>query len=97
MPAVWVFLPVLGTPILHAPVLRWNLLPALRRPLNRRLFGENKTWRGALVMNGGTVAAAVVLHRLPAYRRRLPRPVAKPTLRSSARCWASQVDGGTAQ
>ena len=77
MPAVWVFVPVLGAPILHAPVLRWNLLPALRRPLNRRLFGENKTWRGALVMNGGTVAAAVVLHRLPAYRRRLPRPVAE--------------------
>ena len=28
-------------------------------------------------MTGGTVAAALVLHRVPAYRRRLPRPVAQ--------------------
>jgi len=77
MPAVWVFLPVLGAPVVHAPVLRWDLLPALRRPISRRLFGENKTWRGALFMTGGTVAAALALYRLPAYRRRLPRPVAQ--------------------
>ena len=72
----WVFLPALGAPLAHAPVLRWNLLPTLRRPISRRLFGENKTWRGALVMTGGTVAATLALHRLPTYRRRLPEPLA---------------------
>jgi CDP-archaeol synthase len=76
MPAAWVFLPVLGAHLAHAPVLRFELAPALGRPISRRLFGANKTWRGALVMNAGTLAAALVLYRLPAYRRRLPEPVA---------------------
>jgi hypothetical protein len=44
----------------------------LKRPINERLFGANKTVRGALAMSGGTVAATVALHRLPAYRERLP-------------------------
>jgi CDP-archaeol synthase len=72
----WVFLPALGAPLAHAPVLHADLAPALKRPISRRLFGENKTWRGAVVMTGGTIAAAVVLGRVPAYRRRLPKPVA---------------------
>jgi CDP-archaeol synthase len=71
-----VFVPVLGGPLAHAPVLRWDLAPALRRPISRRWFGENKTWRGAIVMTAGPAAAAVVLARVPAYRRRLPRAVA---------------------
>jgi hypothetical protein len=74
--AGWIFLPALGAPLAHAPVLRWNLLPSLRRPIRRRLFGENKTWRGALIMTSGTVAASTALHRLPLYRQRLPEPVA---------------------
>ena len=76
MAAAWVFLPVIGAPIAHAPVLRWDLAPALRRPISARLFGQNKTWRGAMVMTAGTVAAAVALHRVPGYRRRLPDAVA---------------------
>jgi len=82
MSAAWTFLPVLGAPILHAPVLRWDLLPGLQRPISRRWFGANKTWRGALVMTVGTVGAALVLHRIPAYRRRLPPPIvaANPAL-----------------
>lgn len=72
----WVFLPALGAPLAHGPVLRADLAPSLKRPISTRLFGENKTWRGALVMNSGTVAASVALGRVPAYRRRLPGPVA---------------------
>lgn len=75
MAAAWVFLPVIGAPIAHAPVLRWDLAPMLRRPISARLFGENKTWRGAMVMTAGTVAAAIALHRVPGYRRRLPDAV----------------------
>lgn len=76
MPVAWVLLPALGGAVAHAPVLRWDLAPALRRPIGARLFGANKTWRGALVMTGGTLAATVALHRVPAYRRRLPAAVA---------------------
>jgi hypothetical protein len=71
-----VFLPVLGAPIIHAPVLRWDLAKPLKRPICRRLFGANKTWRGALFMTAGPVAAAALAWRVPAYRRRLPPAVA---------------------
>ena len=56
MPAARVFLPVLGAPFAHAPVLRFDLARMFERPISRRLSGENKTWRGALMM---TAAAAV--------------------------------------
>ncbi len=94
--AAWIFLPALGAPLAHAPVLCWDLLPGLRRPISRRLFGENKTWRGALVMTAGTVAATVILHRLPGYQRRLPQPVADTnpavlgTVIGSA-CWLGEL------
>ena len=78
----WAFLPVLGAAVAHAPVLRFDLLPWLKRPLDggrtlrgRRLLGDNKTWRGALVMSGGVIVANEVLQRVPAYRARLPEPL----------------------
>jgi hypothetical protein len=67
----WAFLPAIGGALAHAPFLRYDLAPALKRPLSERLFGANKTVRGALLMSAGTLAAAIGLHRLPAYRRRL--------------------------
>jgi CDP-2,3-bis-(O-geranylgeranyl)-sn-glycerol synthase len=76
------FLPVLGAPLAHAPVLRFDLLKPLKRPIDggrtlrgRRLLGDNKTWRGALVMLAGVEAAALALDRVPAYRKRLPPSV----------------------
>jgi CDP-2,3-bis-(O-geranylgeranyl)-sn-glycerol synthase len=80
--APWLFLPVLGAPLLHAPVLRFDLLRPLRRPIDggrtfrgRRVLGDNKTWRGAVVMFTGVTAATAALHRVDAYRARLPRDV----------------------
>jgi CDP-2,3-bis-(O-geranylgeranyl)-sn-glycerol synthase len=77
--ARWLFLPVLGAPALHAPVLRFDLLRGLKRPIDggatwrgRRILGDNKTWRGALVMTSGPVVAALGLQRFDWYRRRLP-------------------------
>jgi hypothetical protein len=74
----WAFLPALGGALAHAPLLRYDLLPSLRRPLDlgaapggTRLFGDNKTIRGALAMSGGTLAATLALHRVEPYRRRL--------------------------
>ena len=81
--AGWVFLPAAGALILHAPVLRFGLLPGLSRPIDgglelrgRRLLGDNKTWRGALVMFTGALATAVGLSRLRWFRERLPEEVA---------------------
>jgi CDP-2,3-bis-(O-geranylgeranyl)-sn-glycerol synthase len=80
--ARWLFLPVGGAWIAHAPVLRWNLFPSLNRPIDggrtfrgRRLFGDNKSWRGALVMGSGVLGATLGLHRSDWYRARLPAPV----------------------
>jgi CDP-2,3-bis-(O-geranylgeranyl)-sn-glycerol synthase len=79
MSARWVFLPVLGAPLAHAPVLRFNLWPRLARPIDggrtfrgRRLLGENKTWRGAAVMFAGVMIATIALQRSRRYRVRLP-------------------------
>lgn len=77
MRGLWVMAPVLGGAVAHAPVLRRDLLKPLKKPISRRLFGANKTWRGALMMTAGTTAATVALHKFPAYRRRLPREVAE--------------------
>lgn len=77
--ARWVFLPVLGAPALHAPVLRFDLLRGLKRPIDggrtfrgRRVLGDNKTWRGALVMTTGPTLATLALFRAGWYRARLP-------------------------
>ncbi len=73
------FLPVLGSFLLHAPVLRFNLLAGLARPLDAgailggaRVFGENKTLRGALVMGAGAFAATLALRAWPWYAAHLP-------------------------
>jgi hypothetical protein len=75
----WAFLPALGGALVHAPILRYDLLQSLKVPLDggaapggKRLLGDNKTVRGALAMAGGTFAATLALHRLDWYRRRLP-------------------------
>ena len=75
----WAFLPALGGALAHALVLRYDLLAPLRRPLDAgasvagmRLFGDNKTLRGALVMAGGTTVAAIALTRQRWFRDRLP-------------------------
>ena len=77
--ARWAYLPVLGAPVLHAPLLSLDLLERWKRPLDggatfrgRRLLGDNKTWRGAAAMSTGPVLASVLLHRRPWYRKRLP-------------------------
>src|SRR4051794_23130335 len=62
-------------PIAHGPILSLDLLRALKRPIPARAFGANKTWRGALVMGGGTLLAALALDRVPAYQARLPPEV----------------------
>lgn len=83
MSGLLVFVAVLGAPILHAPVLALDLFKPLKRPLDggatiggRRLFGDNKTWRGAIFMTAGPALAALALTRWPAFRHALPDAVA---------------------
>ena len=80
--ALLVFVPVLGSPILHAPVLKLDLFRGLKRPLDggatvrgRRLFGDNKTWRGAIVMTSGVIAATALLSLWPLYWNHVPSDV----------------------
>jgi hypothetical protein len=77
--ALWIFLPVVGAPLLHVWVLRGDLLRVLARPLDggrtfrgRRLLGNNKTWRGALFMCSGVLLATLLLSLWPWWWDRLP-------------------------
>jgi uncharacterized membrane protein YedE/YeeE len=77
-----VFVAVLGAPVLHGPVMALDLFKGLKRPLDggatiggRRVFGDNKTWRGAIFMVAGPALAAVALTRWPAFRDALPDDV----------------------
>lgn len=79
MSAVWVFLPVLGGALAHAPVLALDLLKPLKRPLDggarfrgRRVFGDNKTWRGALVIVAGVTVTTLLLSLWGWWWSRLP-------------------------
>lgn len=60
---LYLFAPLVVAAALSGLVLRYDLLPALRRPIDagrtfrgRRWFGDNKTWRGVLVAIVGCVA-----------------------------------------
>lgn len=71
--SLWLALPVILGGLTHVLVIRAGLLPRLAIPLDggvtlrgRRLFGDNKTVRGALVMIAATSAWTAVqwlLHR----------------------------------
>ena len=71
---LWLALPLIASGLVHLAVMKLDLLPALRRlPLDggrtwrgQRLFGDNKTWRGALVTIGTTTLAAWALAQLSA-------------------------------
>lgn len=80
---LWLAVPVSLCGLVHLAVLKRDWLPALRRaPLDfgatwrgRRVFGANKTWRGAVVMIGGCAAFAVVYAWLDARVLHLPTAI----------------------
>jgi len=85
--ALWIILPLLGGYVAHAPVLRFDWLRPLARPIDagasfrgKRVFGDNKTWRGALVMFGGVVAATLLLSAAPSVANHWPAPLREHTL-----------------
>jgi CDP-diglyceride synthetase len=71
---LWLAVPVIAAGLVHLAVLKLDLLPGLRRlPLDagatfrgRRLFGANKTWRGAVVTIATMALAAWAMAALNA-------------------------------
>jgi len=65
--AYWIAASVIATGILHMVVVKKDLFAALKRPLDggmslrgRRIFGDNKTCRGVVVMiAGGAILGAI--------------------------------------
>lgn len=64
---LWLSAPVILAALVHTAVIRLRLLERLKVPLDggrtfrgRRLFGDNKTWRGAVVMIAGTTTVALL-------------------------------------
>jgi len=65
--ACYLFAPLLIASSCAGVVLRFNLFAALKRPLDggavvrgRRVFGDNKTWRGLVVPVAGCVLAVAI-------------------------------------
>ena len=64
---LWLAFPVMLAAAVHIAVIKLRLLEFLKRPLDagrcvrgRRLFGDNKTWRGLVVMVGISVLGAML-------------------------------------
>jgi hypothetical protein len=65
--SLYLLSPLLAAAALSGVVLRGNLLRSLKRPIDggaalggRRIFGDNKTWRGIAVAVAGSIAWVVV-------------------------------------
>jgi hypothetical protein len=61
---LWLFAPLLVAAAVSGLVLRLDLFPGLRRPIDggrsvagRRIFGDSKTWRGVFVAVAACIAA----------------------------------------
>jgi CDP-diglyceride synthetase len=71
---LWLAIPVIASGTVHLVVLKLDLLPGLRqRPIDggacfrgRRVFGDNKTWRGAVVTIATMTITAWLLARIDA-------------------------------
>jgi len=64
---LYLFAPLIFASALSGVVLRYDLLPRLRRPIDagatwrgRRIFGDSKTWRGVVVAIFGCIVGAAV-------------------------------------
>lgn len=73
-------LPLLWGGIFHGLVMKYQLAPALTRPIDggqfwrgRRVFGDNKTWRGPLALGFGTglgqAAVAMIWQNTASFHR----------------------------
>lgn len=59
--ALYVQVPVVIGGVLHMVVVTRDYFPSLARPVNARLFGANKTWRGFVAVPLATALGALCL------------------------------------
>jgi CDP-archaeol synthase len=75
----YLFFPLLVGLALHGLCIKYNVFPFLRRPIDRgrsfrgkRVFGDNKTYRGVVVVSLGTAVGfglqSLILHRFASIR-----------------------------
>ena len=75
----YLFLPLLVGLALHGFCIKYDILPCLRRPIDRgrkfrgkRIFGDNKTYRGVVAVSFGTAIGfglqSLLLHRIASIR-----------------------------
>jgi CDP-diglyceride synthetase len=77
---LWLALPIIAAGLVHLAVMKLDLMPGLRwLPLDggrtfrgKRLFGDNKTWRGAVVTVGTMTIASWGMAQLHACCWSLP-------------------------
>lgn len=62
--ALYIQIPIVIGGVLHMVVVSKDWFPQLKIPLNKRLFGENKTWRGAIIVPVLTLFGAYCLYPL---------------------------------
>jgi CDP-diglyceride synthetase len=97
---LWLAGPVILTGFVHLLVLQHDWLPALRRaPLDfgaswrgRRIFGANKTWRGAVIMIAGTAVFAAAFAQVNAHW--LHWPVAVQFAQAHPAAWGALLGCG---
>jgi CDP-diglyceride synthetase len=97
---LWLALPIIASGLVHLVVMKLDLLPGLRRrPLDggysyrgRRLFGDNKTWRGAVVTISTTSVAAWALAQLSACC--WPLPTLVPFAETHPLLWGALLGTG---
>ena len=97
---LWIAVPIVAAGLVHLAVMKLDLLPGLRRlPIDggrsfrgRRLFGDNKTWRGAIVTTASTTCAAWALAEFSACCWHLP--VLTPFAESHPLAWGFLLGAG---
>lgn len=60
-------IPLVVGGIVHMAVVKSNALSYLKKPIHKRLFGENKTWRGFVVMPLATYPGVVIAQKIESY------------------------------
>lgn len=62
MDALYIFVPIVITTTLHMFLVKYDGLKSLNKPIATNLFGENKTWRGAIFVMGLNTVLMVLLN-----------------------------------
>ena len=57
-------LPLIISGIVHMMIVRFNLFPEFALPINAKLFGQNKTWRGMIFIPITTALGALITQQV---------------------------------